>query len=207
MSATTTTSRKWVPFAMAAGTTAIIIVPLFWIRRQRGHTLGQALSAGTSTPTTAASAIRFARGSQSPVINTTAPTRAQPAPTPPSLFTALSHADMSSSLYAAKALGIATILVAFAGLGLVSGIKAVMGLSDVCGYFSFSSQFLILTYSLQMNQFAQHAREVVQTHMPSLSKAIYRLPDTPLDLVDPALQPIALQLDNELLEANKRLNT
>ena len=210
-SATTTTSRKlspWVPFAMAAGTTAVIIVPLFWIRRQRGHSLGQALSAGTSTtPTTAASAIRFARGSQSPVIiNTTAPTRAQPAPTPPSLFTTLSHADMSSSLYAAKALGIATTIVAFAGLGLVSGFKAVTGLSDVSRYFSFSSQFSMLIY-LQMNQFAQHAREVVQTYLPSLSKAIYRLPDTPADLPDPALHPLTLQLDNELLEANKRLNT
>ena len=125
-----TTSRKWVPFAVAAGTTAFFIVPLFWIRRQRGHALGQALA---TTPTTAASAIRFARGSHSPP--TSAPTtRPQ---TPPGLFSALSHADISSSLYAAKALGIATLLVAFTGLGLVSAIKTATGLSDVCVLHSF----------------------------------------------------------------------
>lgn len=58
---------------------------------------------------------------------------------------------------------------------------------------------------LQMNQFAQYARERVQTHMPSLSKAIYRIPDAPPP--DSDLPPIALQLDDELMQVNKRLNT
>ena len=215
MSTTTTPSRKlspWVvPFAMAAGTTAVIIAPLFWIRRQRGHALRRALSADTPTPTptTAASALRFARGTVQPVItDTAAPTRAEPPPTPPGLFTALSHADVSSALYASKALGIATILVAFAGLGLVASVKALTGLTDVRNRFFLPPPIWRASRDgLQMNQFAHEARKAVQTYMPSLSKAIYRIPDTPSEPVDPALQDIASQLDNELIDEIKRLNT
>ncbi|KAK2460183.1 hypothetical protein APHAL10511_007774 [Amanita phalloides] len=149
----TSTNRKWVPLAMVAGTTVVLAVPLLWLLRRRSPSTHQ-------LPTTAVSALNFARGQCTPTTTPTATASSKPSSSSSSLpgfFSAISQSDASTALFATKALGIATCLVAVSGLGMAWGAKSTLGIQD-------------------MHEFAHLARETVSTHLPSLSARIYRLP-------------------------------
>ncbi|KAF8325709.1 hypothetical protein F5887DRAFT_1201345, partial [Amanita rubescens] len=187
----TTTNKKlppWAPFAFIAGASAALIVPLFWLRRQRGRALAHQTQ--TTLAPTALSAVHFARGLRAPTTSASSPA---PEPTEsssehPSLFTALSHADTSTALFAAKAFGIATLLVALGGVGITWTVKTTMGVDN-------------------MHDFGCLAKQLVQTHLPSLSENLYRIPETPDEHIsDPELENLVKQLDNELIQENKLRN-
>jgi len=214
MSTTTTTKKKklppWAPFAFIAGASVALIVPLFWLRRQRGRAVlaHQTQTTLAQHQTTAISAVHFARGLRVPTTTPASP----PAPEPsesssehPSLFTALSHADTSTALFAAKAFGIATFLVALGGVGITWTVKTMMGIDNVRNTLFFSS--ILLTLLLQIHDFGCLAKQVVQTHLPSLSQNIYRIPEAPDEHIsDPELEIFVKQLDNELIQENKQRN-
>ncbi|KAF8337295.1 hypothetical protein F5887DRAFT_984707, partial [Amanita rubescens] len=187
----TTTNKKlpqWAPFAFIAGASAALIVPLFWLRRQRGRALAHQTQ--TTLAPTALSAVHFARGLRAPTTSASSPA---PEPTEsssehPSLFTALSHADTSTALFAAKAFGIATLLVALGGVGITWTVKTTTGVDN-------------------MHDFGCLAKQLVQTHLPSLSENLYRIPETPDEHIsDPELENLVKQLDNELIQENKLRN-
>jgi hypothetical protein len=203
-----TTNKKlppWAPFAFIAGASAALIVPLFWLRRQRGRALAHQTQ--TTLAPTALSAVHFARGLRVPTTPASSPA---PEPTEsssehPSLFTALSHADTSTALFAAKAFGIATLLVALGGFGITWTVKTTMGVDNVR-----NTRFVLSilpTSILQMHDFGCLAKQLVQTHLPSLSENIYRIPEAPDEHIsDPELESLVKQLDDELIQENKLRN-
>lgn len=212
--ATTTNTKKklppWAPFAFIAGASAALIVPLFWLRRQRGRALAHHQTTVTHNPTTAISAVHFARGLRAPTTTTTTsasptPERSSLASDHPSVFTALSHADTSTALFAAKALGIATLLVAFSGVGLTWTVKTMTGIDNVRNTRSSGQSYSL--YFFQIHDFGHLAKHLVQTHLPSLSENIYRVPETSEEHIsNPELENFVKQLDNELLQENKQRN-
>ncbi|KAM6492788.1 hypothetical protein JOM56_012512 [Amanita muscaria] len=152
------TLPRWVPFAMFAGTTVVLTIPLLIIRRQRPSSPSQA--------TTAFAAVNFAR----PNLLGTKPTIKPPldinptpqssssefsSPGPRELVSAISRVDHSTALLAGKAFGIATLIVTCSAFVVTWSAKTVMGIEDT-------------------RDFAHRTRKAVQAYLPSLVSSIHR---------------------------------
>ncbi|KAF8878768.1 hypothetical protein BD779DRAFT_1447524, partial [Infundibulicybe gibba] len=137
------------------GTSVALAFPLILLARRRNAVLRSSLHGSSAPPRRTG-----ARTSMPPVQKTSAAAEAKAqddarSPGMGELLGAISQVDFSTAIYAGKAFGIATLLVAGVGTAGVFGVKALMGVQDT-------------------REFAHKMRMAVWTRFPGLTARIHR---------------------------------
>lgn len=119
-----------------AGVTVALAVPLVLLARQRGNALRYALKESPAPPPRRAGSIPVVHISRNRSLISSEPASirapsAEDSPRVGELVSAISKADINTTLYAGKAFVIATSIVTVGGLALAYGVKMVMGVKDV----------------------------------------------------------------------------
>ncbi|KIJ97080.1 hypothetical protein K443DRAFT_681803 [Laccaria amethystina LaAM-08-1] len=126
----------WLPISAVIGTSLAVAIPLIILRRQRRAGLHSALNSSPPPPRISRTSISQApgpRASPHPTTSRTSEKQSESEFSSPGvgeLISAVSKADLSSSLMAFKAFGIATCLVAVGAVTVTWSVKSVLGVKD-----------------------------------------------------------------------------
>jgi len=156
----------WIPAAAFAGTTIALAIPMIVLARQRHTILRKGLSESSAPPPLRrASAGSTSGGLVGPRIQTslassTPSTTSKDefsSPGTGELLSVVSKADLSTAMFAGKALAIATGIVTVSGIVIVTSVKAILGVNDT-------------------KEFADKVRMIMWRNLPGLTSHIHRPP-------------------------------